>query len=146
MIENWELPYLAAMIDGEGTIMIEKNKPLKKKNIGYVLSVKVYNTNKELMEWLKTNFGGGVHSRKYEENKTTYTWHIHSENAYKILKRTMDYLIIKREQAELAIDFQKKLVRRTHYLTNGSNGIPLWLSNKREEYYQKLKEMHKVKE
>ena len=65
MNENEKLAYLAGIIDGEGTIVIAKGKIRKGRiNHPYSLRLVVMNTDIRLIEWLKENFGGSIHTKR----------------------------------------------------------------------------------
>jgi len=62
-----ELAYTAGFFDGEGTIVIGKREPAKKrreKSSSYYLHVSLANTNKNIMEWLTRQFGGSIILKK----------------------------------------------------------------------------------
>ena len=62
MVEEWKIAYFAGIIDGEGSIIIAKQAIRKgRKNHTYSLRICVVNSNKILLEWLRTNFGGSIH-------------------------------------------------------------------------------------
>ena len=63
-MERNSLPYMAGIIDSEGTISLsEITKPSNNSGFGTRLSVSVANTDSRLMKWLTTNFGGVISSR-----------------------------------------------------------------------------------
>lgn len=108
------LAYTAGLVDGEGCIKISINKP-NKKNGGkldkHYLDVNVTNTNKEVIYWLKNEFGGSVYTTYGEcqgkKHKQIWRWTIVSNQAKDFLKLIYPYFIIKKEQAKLGIEFQK---------------------------------------
>lgn len=141
IIDEWKLAYLGGMIDGDGSIQIRKH-PIRKarKSHEYQLVVTVANTDRRLLDWLKENFGGGIHTKKREENwSECYEWALQSPKAaYELLKNVKPYFVIKGEQAEVAIEFFETTKRNR---VSGGR-VPVWLNNKREEYYQKMKDLH----
>jgi len=73
----------------------------------YEIRVTVKNTNLELMDWLKDNFGGYVgKNRKIIGWKQAYDWVITGGRAIKLLEKIKDFLIIKREQYLIVITYQ----------------------------------------
>ena len=89
----WKLAYLAALIDGEGSIIFGSQSQR---------IITVANTDYGLMEWLKANFGGNIRTGKVEngKHKTQYKWDISQRLDVKILLTSvMPFLIIKREKA-----------------------------------------------
>ncbi len=106
---------LAAFIDGEGTIHIASNGQVPK-HLG--LKVAISNTDPRLLAWLKERFGGSVSFLKSRSDKwkDAYVWTASSAHAEEILKKCKKYLIIKGEQANLALAFRKtfRLGRNQH--------------------------------
>ena len=133
------MAYLAGIVEGEGTIGIEKGKIDKyRKNHKYILRLQVVNTDKRLLNWLKENYGGTVDikSEAKENWRRVYQWRLGSKRAYTLLKCMRPYLVFKKEQADLAIEFYQMTLRRIQ------SEVPMWLNVKREAYYQKLKALH----
>lgn len=136
-----KLAYLAAMIDGDGTIRIKRSKQK------YTIYISVKNTSEALMDYLKENFKGkklGPYSNKIGKNwKDYFLWECSSKEAIKIIKQIEPYLIIKRQQANLAIEAWEDTFR-IDYNTRGPERIPKFAINKREYYYQQMKMLNKT--
>ena len=112
------LAYVAGIMDGEGSVTISKAHS-KKTRIGYqfVMYVTVRNTNEWLIHWLYFNFGGNVgmsndNGHKRFGSKPIWYWQATSRVAMKFLKSILPYLQMKREQAEVAIQFQERKAYR----------------------------------
>ena len=103
------LAYTAGIVDGEGSPHIFKTKA-KEMTTGFKVEmrVSVSNTNKQLCQWLKLQFGGCVFPLKPKKAtwKLGYQWCLRANQASKFLEIILPYLQIKRPQAELAIKFQ----------------------------------------
>lgn len=109
--------YLAGLIDGEGCIYIGRTyakaitgrKPDSRQYL--FLSVSITSTTLPLMLWLKDNFGGSFRSKRVRKQgwKECYGWRLMSQQAAGLLRRVLPYLIIKKEQAEVALEFQDRL-------------------------------------
>lgn len=101
------LAYIAGIIDGEGCIMIHSTN---------LVRVSVKNTNEWLVKFLKMNFGGCLvyskHSWGNLRSKPIWNWAVDSKKASEFLQLILPYLQIKRPQAELAISFQKRRIRK----------------------------------
>ncbi len=139
-MEREKIAYLAGIIDGEGTIAITKQKPRTgRRNHLYSLRMIVGNTDKKLVDWLVENFGGSCHILREPEGnwRRAYQWVLGSRETYRLLKEMKEYLVIKREQAEIGMEFYRDTLKRA---TKGR--VPLWLNCKREEYFQKMKSLH----
>ncbi|MEM2447880.1 MAG: hypothetical protein QXT14_02880 [Candidatus Bathyarchaeia archaeon] len=97
--DDVEKGYLAAAIDGEGSIEFKQSKRDKTTHV----YVEVFNTNFKMIERLYNNWGGTLYERrKGRPNwKTGYIWGVYrSFDVYKILKVVLPYLSVKRERAE----------------------------------------------
>src|SRR3990170_1072595 len=100
-----EKAYIAGFFDGEGsiTIAIQKSSPN-----GAVI-VQISNTNKPVLEWIQSKFGGSIHIKTRENERQQNSWKLDicSLMANRFLKTIQPYLKLKTPQAQLAIEFQK---------------------------------------
>lgn len=100
-------PYLAGILDGEGTIcMWNMNNAKGYQHITY--SVVVYGTSLNLMKWLVLNFGGKYYLRTKTNlsKKPQYAWHPSGKkNKERILLGCLPYMVIKKEQAKVVLEF-----------------------------------------
>ena len=103
--------YLAGLFDGEGTVCISTSYNRNNTTI-FQMNVKIANTKIELMQWLVSNFGGmySVSNAKNYANKrysTQYSWMPKGKNnRIEILKKMLPYLVIKKQQALIVLDFE----------------------------------------
>jgi hypothetical protein len=111
--EDTVLAYTAGIIDGEGNIGIYANN--SNGNPVYRMRVRVSNTNTKIIFWLKDLYGGstGVNKVKSGHNwKPAWYWTISCNTALGFLEQIYPYLILKKEQAEIAIRYQKSKRKR----------------------------------
>lgn len=117
-ISREELEYAAGFFDGEGCIQIN---PKKSQPNTFLVEVRITNTNLEVLQWFKNNFGGSVGSqppnKDVKECKPCWYWAVACRIANAFLKTIIPFLVIKREQAQIAIDFQSKIKRGCNRLT-----------------------------
>lgn len=102
--------YLAGIVDGEGCFCIGKTNSHK----NHTLAITVTNTNIQLIIWLKDNFGGHitVYKTKNEKYKTSYKWQFTKASKVKcILEKILPHLIVKKEQAMIALEFGRTVGR-----------------------------------
>jgi hypothetical protein len=132
---------LAAYIDGEGCISINKQHHRR----GYktfTLSVEIVNTDPRLMRWLK-QFGGSIYMSRppslASHWKTRMAWKVTSIRATAILSGCLPYFVMKRDQAEVGIAFQKITTDNQK-----SNAIPSGLREEQSKIHLMLKEMHQT--
>jgi len=101
------LAYTAGIIDGEGYIGITKSGKHKSGTIRYTMKVVVGSTDYPMVDFLKVNFGGCVSTRKTVGNRQPqWAWEVTSNKAVVFLNQIIEFLRIKRTQAELAVMFQ----------------------------------------
>jgi intein/homing endonuclease len=140
-----KLAYLAGFFDGEGTICITRwrNKRNKSNSWQHALYIRVVGTKSEIIEIFNHSFSPHrkVVIHKYRKDFLSYDWGCAGRNALKFLEIIYPYLKLKKLQAKLAIEFQKKKMnekfdRRGIQLT--SKDI-LW----REEYRNKMQDFNK---
>jgi hypothetical protein len=114
---NWA--YLAGLLDGEGCFTITgtwknrkgiwrtKTGPNTYFHINLIISL--YNTDLKVMKWLVDHFGGVYyvhHPSKKPSHKIGYSWHPKgAKNKELLLLGILPYLVIKREQAKLSLEY-----------------------------------------
>jgi hypothetical protein len=120
MSDKAQWGYVAGIVDGEGTITIcrseytanrkaENGRPARQYHTtGFSLKISVKNTDVRLVKWLKSRFGGEYYTdtgKKPANWKDSYVWHYGAETKQEFLLAILPYLIIKKEQALLALEF-----------------------------------------
>lgn len=83
-----EKGYLAAIIDGEGTVTLTKGSSFR------YPTIEVSSTTLEIVEYLKDHFGGVI-SKKNERNpkwKQAYVWKVERRKAIALLEEIVSYL------------------------------------------------------
>lgn len=108
------LAYLAGLFDGEGSIVICCSSGKKNRIASsYWLQVGITNTDRELIDWLYDTFGGHIsdnsHSPSYKRQRPCWAWRVTTREAGRFLKSIYPYLRIKKNQAEIAIEFQEHM-------------------------------------
>lgn len=106
--ESVALAYLAGIIDGEGCISVDAVPSPSTGAPSHNLRVVVTNTSERLILWLKS-IGGTV---RLSQRRTVprhwlpiYRWVVHGKNASTLLAAILPFLVIKRDQAMLALEF-----------------------------------------
>ena len=118
-MKKTDLAYFAGILDGEGSIVIHKNKPQTQRgsiNPTYVIEVNLTNTNEWIVRQFHFSFGGNVYLNKRKTDKTQniWVWQISANKALPFLKTLLPYLKLKRGQVEIAIKFQEEKVRKRY--------------------------------
>lgn len=133
-------PYVAGILDGEGSLSIHKANSFK--NNSYRLQVVIYGTSIKLMKWLLGNFGGTFYARDNNPtgwgkiaHRRIYKWTISGkQNKENFLLGVLPYLVIKDEQAKVALEFvrlgnsqvpeiRKRLEERMKFLNRGESSV-----------------------
>jgi len=128
-----EKAYIAGIIDGEGSIMLQRFHT----NQYPAPCVSIASTTIELLTWLKDTIGYGVIIKKKnynpEKHKLSYSFVIKQNNAIKLLEDIYPYLIIesKRKRAEMIITQYKALTPRNGRYTDE-------LLAKKEMFYEEF--------
>jgi hypothetical protein len=95
-----DIAYVAGFIDGEGFIGIQRNN----------LVLKIAQCRDGVLHKLKQTFGGNVHSKgldyeKHPQWSKASEWALYNQKTCDLLKECLPYLVVKREEAEYAIQF-----------------------------------------
>ena len=106
------MAYVAGLLDGEGSIVIGVGKT-RKGSPQYWLQVGITNTDRPLIDWLHQNLGGHIsdnsHSPSRRRMRPCWVWRVMSNEAAAFLLRVTPHLRVKRQQAEIAVAFQKHM-------------------------------------
>lgn len=101
-------PYIAGFFDGEGSIGIYSRKDRKG---GYHLRTQLTQNltpkSLELIEFLQSVYGGNFSPHKTLSMNTNFNWQLNGDKAVVFLEDILPFLVLKEEQALLAIEFQK---------------------------------------
>ena len=115
MIKRDIIIYLTGFFDGEGHVsLLKKNhhKYIKKTNKMKIytyteLSLRLSNTDKNVLNYIQKYFGGYIYPmKKYQpHHKDTWVWQIAGKNATEISKLMYPFSIIKKEKLKTAKEF-----------------------------------------
>lgn len=124
-----ELAYMAGFFDGEGYVGISSDKPAwKKGGVYYRMRVNVTQKDPTVLLNFKNIYGGTL----TKGNDGVWKWYIDGKKACAFLSDIMPYLIIKKEQAKLALEFSS---------LNTGKGKSTKAKERQEEIYEKVKEL-----
>lgn len=130
---KFSVEYVAGFFDGEGCIGIYSRKD---RLGGFCLRTQLtQNVSVELLElldFLVAAYGGHYSYQKTLSGNTKANWQLSSSNAMKFLESIEPFLVLKKTQAVVAIEFQKN--RPT--IKRNSNGQILCSSEKAVEFSQ----------
>ena len=109
-MDEVEKAYLAGLVDGEGTVTLMKHH----RNETPTPNVAIANNNLELLEWVRAKAGGMIVSKKRRlpHHRDSYVWVVRQDRAIRFLDEIKQYLIVKRQQAELITTTYKGVTHR----------------------------------
>lgn len=104
-IEDGHRGYIAGVIDCDGSIFVASH------NGSYRLGLSVFNSSRQLPEWFASTFGRKIYSirRRSDKHSTEYSWTIYNKGAADIIQKVLPFMVVKRKQALLAIEFAATL-------------------------------------
>ena len=108
-MEKTTLQYIAGFFDGEGSIGIYYRQ--KPKDRFHLRTQLVNNKNKDvqrLMTYLMNEFGGNLSEQITLSGRVKYNWQLNSDKAVYFLRKIRPYLISKKDQAIIAINWQEQ--------------------------------------
>ncbi len=131
------LAYTAGIIDGEGTIGIGGGTS----RTNYFSFVSMDNTDKKLVEWMQSLFGGGFYG-PYEgkgNRKEVWAWRLHGPKAAHFVTLIRPYLKVKATQAWIALEFREQC----DWSPKGRGGLSKEETALREGYFLIMKALNK---
>jgi hypothetical protein len=136
------LAYLAGIVDGEGHISIDRSKPNIQRRVSprYQPEFVVVNTDRKLIDWLVLNFGGSVYTRKILKTnwKQSWTWKLGNQQAAEMCRQLIPYLMLKKEQAILLVDFMDNISPRVFGKGSKLSDEEL---NRRDSIYEQMRKL-----
>ena len=110
---NAELAYIAGFFDGEGCVCIYRVR-----NRTYALAVSVSQVDPRPLIFVSKFFGGKVSARPPQKGHSKlpyFQWRLSASNACYFLEQILPFLINKKDQATIAIEFQENIGHRSVY-------------------------------
>jgi hypothetical protein len=136
-----EKAYIAGLMDGEGCITIMKSSPKRRSiSFSYRVAIEIGMTDGGQMEYCQRVTGLGyitrakVHSRLNCRDR--WQWTIPKDGVYELLPQIYPYLVLKKPQAALALEFISMVG-----VPRKSNRIDPVLQKQKEEYYLAIKQL-----
>ena len=105
MVNISDIRYIAGFFDGEGSIGIYENG----RGLFYLRTQLVQNSGRQsegLMQMMVTRFGGHYSRQGTLSGRLKLNWQLSSTPAFRFLRQIEPFLVLKREQAQLAIAWQ----------------------------------------
>lgn len=137
------LEYIAGIVDGEGSIYIAREKPDKThRNFSFSPRFVITNSYLPLLELINKYYNlGKIRFAKQGKNKVVYDIRIASPIGIEsFLTKILPFLIIKKPQAILMLDFIKNRKKTKNIKGKiGTQMTPIEEIEKREKYYKNMK-------
>jgi len=111
-MKDTDWAYLAGLIDGEGCISTVHTNP---RNGQFNAKIAIVNTDKTVLDWIVKTFAvGNVYPRRLRlPMKQSWRWQLAAGSSVsRILNGVYPYLIIKKDQAVLAIELCSRPAKR----------------------------------
>lgn len=106
--------YIAALVDGEGSISVYDRTDTRPKSIRPSIRVTIAGSYMPMLQWLKTTVGTGAivqmgrpNNPAIRRTKPCYTWQVGSLHAVYLLVQIERFMIEKRDRALAAIESQR---------------------------------------
>lgn len=136
-----DIAWTAGIIDGEGSIFIMKQGRVdRERTVNYILRVSVQSTDPYMTSELKRMFPDGaefsVQRDKRPECSDTLKWQLSGKKAARFLNTILPFMRVKKQQAELALEFQNKFKKHWRSMLEEDY-------NQQESFYNKLKQAKK---
>ena len=103
--------YVAGLFDGEGYVGVQSHR--RYPSIVYQIRVTLGVTYAPVITMLQATYGGSIHVNRHStrnpRHKDQHVWVAGSQIACSFLKKVLPHLIIKQEQAKLALELQASI-------------------------------------
>ena len=132
-LDHTQRSYAAGVIDCDGSIYVANCGKSQSPH----LRVAVYNTRRGLIDWFADKYGGTVGECKRGGRSREYSWTLYGRGASTVLMDILPYLVIKREQALLAIEFISTLSE------DGGTTLPADVRDLRARLRNRLRELNR---
>jgi len=140
--------YTAGAIDGEGWIGLQRGSPEARgvRSPRFAFGLTITNTNKQWLETLQSWFGGTIHrieAAGHRNRRACYILRFRSAEVRNVLAAVMPYLLVKRRQAELLMEFfplayQRRAMNLPPHQPRDSDPIVL----KQQAIYEELRRLN----
>jgi hypothetical protein len=129
--------YVAGVLDCDGSIWVARNAR-SNGAVRHSLHIAVSNTRRGLPHWFAETFWGSVRVSPSRGEKwcSEKKWEAQGERAVVVLRFALPYLVIKREQAILGLEFASTIGER-------GGPLPAAFKEHRERIYHAMQELNK---
>jgi hypothetical protein len=118
MTREEKVAWTAGFFDGEGCILITNNSKGKGKKRSKALRIAVSQKDRRPLEFLQDLYGGTISPNRQGE-RLLWVWWLSNRQAANVLEEIAPMLIGKRDEAMLALEFQRR--RNKHGVIRSSS-------------------------
>jgi hypothetical protein len=115
-----EPAYVAGLFDGEGYIRVNRWEKPNSPHVRYQVIVGLGMTYQPVILGLQEWFGGSIHENRRDlrnpKHRIQFSWLVASQTAATFLRTILPHLIVKREEAQLALELQANIDLYRHKL------------------------------
>jgi len=109
--EDWA--YFAGLIDGEGSLQINRRKRQERRSPSYHATLSIANTDRRIIDWLQERWPGyDLRPYTLPSGRTAYRWSVQGDPMRPLLTHVRPWLVAKADQAWVVLEF---LAQRTTF-------------------------------
>ena len=144
--EELKFAYLAGLIDSKGVFQVLEKNEKKGVNKGLETKLVIYESSNKIFNWLKRNFKGSIKKNKnrYDQKKQVFYFLFLSNELFEVSKKTLPYLIEKKESCRLMIELRKTFKNRHKKGHQGVCQLSDDIIKERKKILKKWKKLDKV--
>ena len=151
-MDEKETAYIAGFVDGEGCFSIDRSsrKNPRYKTPTYTFSLRISQTQEEVLDWIQARIGGNVNERKsrdrqYPNAKTSWHLQIYGKAAENAVHLLAPYLRVKRPHVKVALEFFAKRgsVFGIHNAKGQQIALPPEMRAERERLYWEMRKLNR---
>ena len=133
--------YIAGFFDGEGYIQLGIRSPGGHSRSPYYLTISMANTHRGVLDEIQKMTGGVVrfYPSKRLNVKSHYRLALYTRQALNFIKAVQPYLIVKKEEADLAIAFYEHIESTSYYFNHGCKKMTEKELKIRHEFWTKMR-------
>lgn len=146
-LSETEKAYLAGLFDGDGCIVIRKQKQYAYPGrIQHVMCAILTMSDKPILEFWVNKFGIGSVAKLKDKRarRSVYQWRLSAKNADSMLRIIYPYLMVKKDQADLAFKFRETIGASSNKSKYKSKELWQHTLDIREELMLELRELKKT--
>jgi len=136
-----KMAYIAGALDGDGSFCLGKSYQVQAPSPQYRPIIRLSSSKKEMVEFLKEEFGGNIIYRKPYTSKDgivrkeNWSWAVYGlTRCPSIIEEVLPYLHVRKERAEFLLDYIKN-----NPFKRGSAKLSFDILQNREDAYLKMK-------